>query len=157
MPSVLFVCTANRFRSPLAEAAFKKCLHDDGILAGWEVRSAGTWTRAGFPAAVSAQRAAIKMGLDIGKHRSQPVTQDLLSKSNLIIVMQASQREAILVEFPVAAGKTILLSEFAEGIPYDIPDPVEAVDDSDQVLATTISNLVHQGYNKICAFAQKSD
>jgi protein-tyrosine-phosphatase len=156
LPTILFVCTANRFRSPLAEAAFKKCLQNNRNQAEWDVRSAGTWTGSGFPAAASALRAAKTLGLDIGKHRTQPVTQELLSRSNLVIVMQASQREAILVEFPFAAGKTILLSEFAEGMAYDIPDPVEVLDDSDQVLAKTIINLVNQGYKKIGEFVQKN-
>ena len=100
MPAVLFVCTANRFRSPLAEAAFKKCLQDDGCLADWDVRSAGIWTESGLPPLPTALKAAKGMGLDIGIHRTQPVTPELLSRSNLVIVMQASHREAIQLEFP---------------------------------------------------------
>ena len=155
MPSVLFVCTANRFRSPLAEAAFKQCLNDDGCLEDWDVWSAGTWTESGLPPATGALKAARRLGLDIERHRSQSITSDLLLRSDLVIVMQASQQEAILVDFPHVAGKTMLLSEIVEGITYDIPDPIETLDGSDQELATVICNLVKQGYKQICVMAQK--
>ncbi len=69
--------------------------------------------------------------------------------------MQASQQEAILVDFPHAAGKIMLLSEIVEGIKYDIPDPIVSLDGSDQELAKVIINLVKQGYKKICVMAQK--
>lgn len=157
MPAVLFVCTANRFRSPLAEAAFKKCLQDDGCLADWDVRSAGIWTESGLPPLPTALKAAKGMGLDIGIHRTQPVTPELLSRSNLVIVMQASHREAIQLEFPEAAGKTILLSEIVEGIPYDIPDPFGTEVDSHQELAEEICSLVKRGYKKISAYARKCE
>ena len=155
MPSVLFVCTANRFRSPLAEAAFKKCLYNDGCLEDWDVWSAGTWTEGGLPPAAAALKAARRFGLDIESHRSQSITSDLLLRSDLVIVMQASQQEAILVDFPHVAGKTMLLSEIVEGITYDIPDPIETLDGSDQELASVICNLVKQGYKQICVMAQK--
>lgn len=155
MPSVLFVCTANRFRSPLAEAAFKQCLNDDGCLEDWDVWSAGTWTESGLPPAAAALKAARRLGLDIERHRSQSITSDLLLRSDLVIVMQASQQEAILVDFPHAAGKIMLLSEIVEGIKYDIPDPIVSLDGSDQELAKVIINLVKQGYKKICVMAQK--
>jgi protein-tyrosine-phosphatase len=148
MPFVLFVCSANRFRSPLAEAAFKKCLEEDGSRADWEVSSAGLWTESGLPPVPTALTAAEGMGLNISNHRTQPITTELLSRSDLIIVMQASQREALQVEFPETAGKIILLSETADGIAYDIPDPFDAVD-SHQDLAKEVCSLVKRGYNRI--------
>ena len=158
MPAVLFVCTANRFRSPLAAAAFKKCLEDDGCWSGWDVTSAGIWTESGLPPFPTALKAAKGMGLKIGAHRTQPITSELLSRSNLVIVMQASQREAIQIEFHEAAAKTFLLSEIVEGIPYDIPDPFEnETEDTHQELAEEICGLVKRGYNKIVAFARKCE
>ena len=49
MPKVLFVCTANRFRSPLAAAIFKRFLLESQETGRWRVSSAGTWTRSGLP------------------------------------------------------------------------------------------------------------
>ena len=50
MPTLLFVCTANRFRSPLAAAYAARQLRDAGLPADWQAASAGTWTPAGLPA-----------------------------------------------------------------------------------------------------------
>jgi len=156
MPAVLFVCSANRFRSPLAEAAFKECLDEDDCRTDWEVSSAGLWTESGLPPVPAALKAAEGMGLDISKHRTQPITPELLSKSDLVIVMQAGQREALQVEFPETDGKIILLSETADGIAYDIPDPFDEVD-SHQDLAEEICSLVKRGYNRIIDLARKHE
>jgi protein-tyrosine phosphatase len=156
MPAVLFVCTANRFRSPLAEAAFKKCLEDDGCRMGWEVASAGIWTESGLPIFPTALKAAKEIGLKVGTHRTQPITPELLSRSNVVIVMQASQRESIQIEFPQAAGKIFLLSEIVDGIPYDIPDPFDT-EDSHQELAEEICGLVKRGYKKIIDLARERE
>jgi len=156
MPSVLFVCTANRFRSPLAEAVFKKCLQEAGCQEGWEVTSAGTWIEPGLPAFPSALRAARGMGLDLSSHRTKPVTAELLLKMDLVIVMTAGHAEAIRLEFPAAAVKTCLLSEFAAALAYDIPDPFDPMVDNHQALAEEISNLVKNGFNKIVAKARNS-
>lgn len=156
MPAVLFVCSANRFRSPLAEAALKKCLDEDGCRADWEVSSAGLWTESGLPPIPKAIKAAEGMGLNVSNHRTRPITPELLSKSDLVIVMQASQREALQVEFPETAGKIILLSETADGIAYDIPDPFNAVD-SHQDLAEEICSLVKRGYNRISDLARERE
>jgi protein-tyrosine phosphatase len=154
MPAVLFVCTANRFRSPLAEAAFKKCLNAHGSLVGWQVSSAGTWAERGLPPLPSAVLAAKELGLDLERHRSRSVTHELLSSSDLVIVMQASQREALHLEFPQATGKTVLLSELVEDLPYDIPDPFDSMDENHQRIAQEIFDLVMRGYNRIVAAAQ---
>jgi protein-tyrosine phosphatase len=157
MPSVLFVCTANRFRSPLAEAIFKQCLDDAGCQEGWDVSSAGTWVESGLPAYPTAARAAKGMGLDIHSHRTQPVTAELLLRMDLIIVMEAGHAEAIQIEFPESARKTILMSEIVKGFSYDIPDPFDPIVDSQQALAEEVCHLVKMGYNKIYAKAGKCE
>ena len=156
MPSVLFVCSANRFRSPLAEAVFKQCLQEAGCQEGWELTSAGTWIEPGLPAFPTALKAAKGMGLDLSSHRTKPVTAELLLSMDLVIVMAAGQAEAIRLEFPAAAGKTCLLSEMATALAYDIPDPFDPMVDSHQALAEEICNLVKNGYNKIVAKARNS-
>lgn len=49
MPSVLFACTANRFRSPIAAARFSHCLQNEVDVQDWRVGSAGTWAEPGLP------------------------------------------------------------------------------------------------------------
>ena len=81
MFSVLFVCTANRFRSPIAEACFRELLRKQGIEKDWRVGSAGSWTKSGLAALPSAEWSHTYLGLDLSRHRSQPVSRALLPTS----------------------------------------------------------------------------
>ena len=65
MPSVLFVCTANINRSPLAAALFQKLLADSGRADGWRVESAGTWAEVGRSASSASLRAAQAFGINL--------------------------------------------------------------------------------------------
>ncbi len=154
MPSVLFVCTANRFRSPLAAAAFQKTLGDEGIK-GWQVGSAGTWTDAGLPAAREAVQAARQLGVSLGGHASCPVNDALLSGYDLILVMEMGQKEALESEFPAVKNKVFLLSEIVDGLQYDIPDPVLSAESSPQEIANEVCHLVWKGFRSICSQADR--
>src|SRR5690606_22592899 len=110
MPSVLFVCTANRFRSPLAATLFLRAVADEeveraspwniGKASDWRAGSAGTWTVDGEPALPVVVDAATQLGIDLSGHRSVQVSDRLLADHDLILTMQASQKEALQSEFP---------------------------------------------------------
>ncbi len=154
MPSVLFVCTANRFRSPLAAAAFQKTLGDEGM-EGWQVGSAGTWTDAGLPAAREAAQAARQIGISLDDHASCLVNGALLSGYDLILVMEVGQKEALEYEFPAVKNKVFLLSEVVDGLQYDIPDPSSTVESSPQEIANEVCHLVWKGFCSICSQADR--
>ena len=156
MPSILFVCFANRFRSPLAAAFFSRWLEQTADHGGWSVRSAGTWTKPGLPADIRAIEDASEWGLDIQAHRSQQVDANLLSQSDLVLVMEAGQKEALHIEFSTERKKIYLLSEVADGIPYDIPDPFGLKGAPHQEIAIELFNLIQRGFNNICHFALES-
>jgi protein-tyrosine-phosphatase len=123
MPSVLFVCTANQFRSPIAAAIFRKLLAaEPGVTDSWTVASAGTWTRPGQPVIPMALQAARKLGIDLATHRSVQVSGQLLGEYDLILVMEASQKEALQSEFPNLSRHVYLFSNVVERGSYDIPD-----------------------------------
>ena len=123
MPSVLFVCTANRFRSPIAAAIFRKLLEaEPGVTESWTVASAGTWTMPGQPVIPMALEAARKLGIDLATHRSVQVSGQLLAEYDLILVMQASQKESLHSEFPNLSRHVYLFSNVVERGSYDIPD-----------------------------------
>ena len=153
MPSILFVCLANRYRSPLAAAFFCKYLVKAADRANWSVGSAGTWTEPGMPPDARALQDARDWGLDIKAHRSRQVNANILSQSNLILVMEAGQKEALQVEFPGEREKIFLLSEAAEGIPYDIPDPFGPDGVTHQEIANELYELIKRGYENICNLA----
>jgi protein-tyrosine-phosphatase len=156
MPSILFVCLANRYRSPLAAAFFNKCLEQAADRGSWVVGSAGTWAQPGLPPEAMALKAARDRDLDIKSHRSRQVNANILSMSNLVLAMEAGQKEALQVEFPKERNKIYLLSEVAEGIQYDIPDPFGPDDGTHQEIANELYELIRRGFENICNFALDS-
>lgn len=151
MTQILFVCTANRYRSPIAAACFKDELIRRKLGENWSVLSAGTWTTDGLPAMPEAIQRAKQVGLDLKEHRSKAISGEMLQEADLVLVMESGQKEALQVEFPFYREKILLLSEAAEGIPYNIPDPVE--NPSNVEVASEICKLVRTGFDKIYALA----
>ena len=156
MSSILFVCWANRFRSPLAAAFFCKYLEQVADRGNWLVGSAGTWAQAGLPPDGRAIQDARERGLDIKSHRSRQVSSVLLSQSNLVLVMEAGQKEALQVEFPNERQKVFLLTEVAGGVPYDIPDPSGPDGATHQEIANELEELIKAGFENIYNFALNS-
>jgi len=150
MPSILFVCLANRYRSPLAAAFFCQCLEQAADRRSWAVGSAGTWTQPGLAPDARALKDARIRGLDIKAHRSRQVNANILTQSNLVLVMEAGQKEALQVEFPNEREKIYLLSEVADGISYDIPDPFGPESGTHQEIAYELYDLIKRGFENIC-------
>jgi protein-tyrosine-phosphatase len=148
MKSILFVCSANQCRSPMAEVLFRKLVHDKGERDEWRVESAGVWAYAGAPATENAQLAMQKRGLDLSQHRSQPATDGLLAQFDLIVVMTREHREALLGQMPALDGKVRLLRELG-GDAGDFADPVggnlavydQAAEEIDGILRRGFSGL----------------
>lgn len=152
MPSVLFVCTANRFRSPLASAFFQNELRNTAASAPWIVDSAGTWASRGLPVLPEVALIARRYDLDLTSHRSKPVSRKLLEAQHLILVMEAGQQEALHSEFPALRRRVHLLSQVAEGRAYDIPDWTDAPD-SVLKISETLRDIIQKGFLNICRLA----
>jgi protein-tyrosine-phosphatase len=152
MPSILFVCTANRFRSPIAAAILKQALHELGMGESWEIDSAGTWAETGQPVLTSIAEAATHMGLELSGHRSRRVCSSLLERYDLILVMQSSQKEALLSEFPSLEERIYLLSHVVERGSYDIPDALGSTQELLEVIAE-LRSLIRRGTQSMCVLA----
>ncbi len=123
MPTILFVCTANQFRSPIAAACSMRKLTSMDAADAWTVSSAGTWTPADLPAHPKAMDAAAKLGLDLSAHRTREVDAALLAAADLIVVMEHGHKEALETEFPTVRGRVVLLGFLANIPGSEIPDP----------------------------------
>ena len=153
MPSILFVCTANRFRSPIAAIYFARNIVKLGDDQDIRVSSAGTWTDEGQPATIDAISEARKYALNLSMHKSRPITEDILSRADLILVMENNHKEAILQEFPFCSERLYLLAEVATGSQADVPDPY-ASEETPAVITQEIISLIDQGYDQIVQLAR---
>jgi LCP family protein required for cell wall assembly len=149
MPNILFVCSANRFRSVIAAECFRSLLAQKDVPGDWEVGSAGIWAREGAAPLKEATHFASSQHLDIGSVRSREINRDMVMAADLVIVMTEGQREAIECDFPVSGGKVIQLSEVCVGQSYDIPDPVISADEDPQEIGNEICTLISTGFYNI--------
>ncbi len=154
MPSILFVCTANQFRSPLAAACLLLAIDHEDTDTKWVVESAGTWTTPGLPAATSAIQVAKQLRLTgLDHHLTRQLDRQLLDQFDLIVVMESGHKEAILTEFPSVCNRVYLLSELVDDFPYDIPDPVGPGVDPGEV-GRDLYRILARGKEKILGFAR---
>jgi protein-tyrosine phosphatase len=122
---VVFVCTGNTCRSPLAVALSRKMLAErlgttPGKLpeAGWEILSAGVWAADDLPASPVAIQAAGELGADLTGHRSRKLTKDLIDQADMVFCMSNEHVAAVVELLPTSAGKVRRLSPRE-----DISDP----------------------------------
>ena len=120
---LLFVCSGNTCRSPMAERLARRQVEGRG-LEDVEVRSAGTFAGRGAPASSGAVLAARRQGLDLSGHRSTPLGPDLVEWADLVLAMTNAH---LRVATDMGAGeKAILVTEF---LPEDHPEHGREVGD----------------------------
>ncbi len=123
MRHILAVCTGNICRSPLAEYLLK---HRLAAYPEWTVSSAGVFAGEGQPASQESVDVLAEQGIDASGHRSRMLTLELVNEADYILVMTESHRSTILAQWPNAADKVHLITEFAVAgsQPEDIADPI---------------------------------
>ena len=151
---ILYVCTANLFRSPIAAACTERKLHAAGLADTWAVASAGTWTTAGLPAHPRALLAATDLGLDLSAHRTREVNTALLAAASLIVVMEQGHKEALECEFPTCRGRITLLGELAGQRDPEIPDPSKTDFYESDTIAQMIQTCVDKSFIEVLRRAE---
>jgi len=153
MPSILFVCTANICRSPLALALFRQKISNDPDASLWRLDSAGTWAPEGEPASGKSQYLLSQKGINIQNHRSKIVNPEMLRSFNLILTMERGHKEALQNEFPEIKSKVYMISEMI-GKRYDIQDPYDGTLADYIKMMEEIEHIFDEGYEKIRKLAQ---
>jgi RpiB/LacA/LacB family sugar-phosphate isomerase len=124
MKTVLFVCTGNVCRSPMAEGIFRRAVQARG---DYRVFSAGLGAMEGQPPSTFAVQAVKELGIDISNQRSRMLTPELVHQADYIFGMTHSHIDTVMMLYPLAAEKTFLLREFDETLDHfekDISDPI---------------------------------
>src|SRR5690348_536157 len=107
---ILFVCTGNTCRSPMAEAITRKLAIERG-LGDLEAASAGTAAHDGAPASDGALLVGMERHFDLGQHRSQTLTRELVRDADLVLAMGNHHLQQI--DALGGSGKSFLLADYA--------------------------------------------
>ena len=110
---VVFVCTGNLCRSPMAEVMLRHELERRGC-AGVDVVSVGTWAYRGSPATEVAVDVMRDLGIDLASHRSRPIEDEDLVTADIIVVMTSVHLREVLGAAPDITDKVVLMKELAE-------------------------------------------
>jgi protein-tyrosine-phosphatase len=123
--SVLFVCTGNTCRSPMAEALFRKAVE---ARQDFEVMSAGVAAYPGDSPNPETLKLLSSRGISLSEFLSQPVSQELVERATHVFAMTSGHLEALENLFPGYTDKFYLTCEFVDlpgrGVASDVPDPI---------------------------------
>ena len=153
MKNILFVCTGNVCRSPMAEGLFRHATRGRG---DYRIFSAGVGAIDGQPPSLHAIRALKELGIDIARQRSRMLTADVVSQADYIFGMTHSHVDSINLLYPQAAEKTFLLREFDETLDAfekDIGDPIGGSYET----YLNCRDQIEQGIASMLAFIEQTD
>lgn len=122
--NILFVCTGNTCRSPMAEALARDFFSRKGLT--HKVASAGLQNLSGEPASANACQALEEIGIDLSAHRNRVVNRRLVETADKILTMTLAQRDLIRIAYfdiPDIDEKVQTLGFFASAEDRDVTDP----------------------------------
>jgi protein-tyrosine-phosphatase len=129
--SILFVCTGNTCRSPMAEGLFRKAVSGRG---DFQIASAGVSAYPGDRISTETEKILKARGAEIPQFRSQPVTAELLEQASHVFAMTEGHLRSLMAQFP------------GQGVGADVPDPFgmgrKAYEETAKVLDLAIPSLI---------------
>ncbi|MCE9590811.1 MAG: Sua5/YciO/YrdC/YwlC family protein [Planctomycetes bacterium] len=144
--TLLMICSGNTCRSPMAEGLARQIIaRSEGLpeseleAAGLRVISAGAFASQGMPVSPEAVDVMNRRGIDISRHRSRPLTREMVHEADLILCMTESHLRAVVAMAPSAAEKTLALDPAG-----DIEDPIGSGMEAYERCAAAIEKSLNQ-------------
>ncbi len=142
-PKLIFVCTGNVCRSPMAVGIMKAYLQQDGLAGAVGVTSAGVRALDGYPASPPAIKLLAAESIDITDHLAHTISESELRTAALVLVMEEWQRRSLFYLAPEESHKVYLLSEMSHRH-REVPDPygkdMQAYQETIRLLQDFIAN-----------------
>lgn len=151
---LLFVCTGNTCRSPMAEVLARDIAKSAGI-ADLEIRSAGVHTDPGLSASEGARRVVLPKGLSLEEHQSSVLTEELVEWADLILAMGPGHLS--MVDHLGGSEKAWLLGAFAQGAQGpdqredgpSVPDPFGGTDEVYEATLESLRTLIQKSLQRL--------
>lgn len=115
MDTIIFICTGNTCRSPMAEGLFRA--QGGERKTGLTAASAGLFTQDGLPASAHAVTAAGELGADLSAHRSRLLTDDMARSARYLVCMTGAHYDRLCALYPDCADRIFTMAQ------HDISDP----------------------------------